>query len=123
MFFIGAAICYIALLILVLRAVSSSAKSVSHNSQNTAPLLSQKQKQLILCLVLALFLFTFLAFFTLNLKSGESIWTGAAGSALASVLFLLKPRNLILFGMLLLLLFQDKKREKQRKAENSRESS
>lgn len=118
MFFIGAAICYIVLMILVLKATFSFNKSVSHDRQDITPLFSQKSKRVLLCLVSAFFLFTFLAFFALTLKSGESIWASAAAGALNCILLLLKPRNLILFGLLLLLLLQDKKRKDRRSADH-----
>lgn len=71
--------------------------------------MSRSEKLIILISFACMEILMFLSVFLQEIQSGTNCWDGVKAGALVCILPVFKVRNLILFGMLLFLLFQDRK--------------
>lgn len=75
--------------------------------------ISRSEKLIILISFACMGILMFLSVFLQEIQAGAGHWDGVKAGVLVCILPVFKVRNLILFGMLLFLIFQDRKlREK-----------
>lgn len=112
-FLIGAIVCYLAVVIIILERFYFFIKTISQDESNVKCIFLRKKKILVFCLILGALIFLFLSSFTLQIKARTSFLLAVKESAINCILPFLKLRNLILLGMFFFLLYYDKRRNER----------